>query len=213
MYEKFMDEKANYKKRMLTNYTIADSEIRRELNQNLGEFASTFPLYDREGNEITDLKTKTEILKQQASFVPATGQLKFGSDHASGMGVMNPNSPGSNHTQQILTATSKMIDAALNPETFNASTRDMFPEGIKVNYNGQVLPVTFRVMKTNVGKKVIGDNQRLVYPSNIQMVIGGPDGSGKVVKQFRVDDQPEGQQGMDEFINFMLNNAALKYTL
>lgn len=207
IYETFMDQKADYKKKMISYYTIADSETRKALNSSLGDFASMHSVYDRKGNEITDPKQRAEIFKQQASFIPATGQIVFGNDYVSGLGVMNPNAPQTTPTQKTLAAASKMIDAALNPEVYNATTRDMMPEGITVNYNGQPTPVTFRVMKTNIGKKVINGKQ-LAAPGSIQMV--GP--NGQVLRSFVVDEQYGGQKGLDNFIQFMLNNAALKYT-
>lgn len=210
MYENFMNEKIDYKKKMTTFYTLSDAATRKALNTSLSDFASMYPLYDKKGNEVTDIEQKQKILKQQAAFVPVTGQVVFGNDHISGLGVMNVNAPQTSHTQKAMAAASKMIEAALNPEVYNATTRDMFGnEGIPMNINGVPTPVNFRVMKTNVGKKVVGENQRLIVPSNIQMV--GP--NGQVIGSFRVDDSVEGQQGMNNFVNFMLNNAALKYTL
>lgn len=208
VYETFMDKKADYKKKMISYYTLADSETRQALNSSLADFASIHKLYDKEGNEITDPKDRAEILKQQSSFVPATGQIRFGNDYVSGLGVMNPNAPQTTHTQKTLAAASKMINAALNPETYNASTSDMFPKGIPVNINGQPVPVNFRVMKTNVGKKVINGRQAIA-PGTIQMV--GP--NGQVLRSFAVDEQFGGQEGINNFINFMLNNSALKYRL
>ena len=208
IYEKFMDQKIDYKKKMISYYTIADSETRSALNKSLADFGSMHDVYDREGNKITDPKERAEIFKQQASFIPATGQIIFGRDYVSGLGVMNPNAPQTNPTQKTLAAASKMINAALNPEIYNATTRDMIPEGITVNYNGQPTPVNFRVMKTNVGKKVINGRQA-VAPGTIQMVTP----NGQILRSFVVDDQYGGQQGINNFINFMLNNAALKYTL
>jgi hypothetical protein len=208
IYEKFMDQKIDYKKKMISYYTIADSETRSALNKSLADFGSMHDVYDREGNEITDPKQRAEIFKQQASFIPATGQIIFGRDYVSGLGVMNPNVPQTNPTQKTLAAASKMINAALNPEIYSATTRDMLPEGITVNYNGQPTTVNFRVMKTNVGKKVINGRQA-VAPGTIQMVTP----NGQILRSFVVDDQYGGQQGLNNFINFMLNSSALKYTL
>jgi hypothetical protein len=208
IYEKFMDEKADYKKRMITNYVITGADTRDALNKGFRDFASLAPIYDMQGNEITDVEERNKILNQQVSFVPAKGQIKFGKDYVSGMGVMNPNAPQTNHNQKVLVAASKMINAALNPEIYNASTRDMFgDQGIKLNVNGQLVPVNFRVMKTVVGKKVLQDGTKPKIPTRVEMVVGGP--QGKVLRQFVVDGTPEGQKGMNDFIGLMLNNAAL----
>jgi hypothetical protein len=208
MYEQFMNEKINYRKRIVEGYSLAFSDERKVLNENLKYWASAQPLYNAKTmEEITDIKEKQEILNQGAMYVPANGQLRFGKDYISGLGVVNPNAEQLGATQQILRATSKMINAALNPEVYNDTTGD---QPLTISVGGEPRRVRLRSMKTNVGKKVLQGNRRLQLPTNIQVV---DEETGQVINQYRVDDSEQGKQGLNNFIYKMLNDAALKNTL
>jgi hypothetical protein len=157
--------------------------------------------------EITDPKEKQQILDQGAMYVPANGQLRFGKDYISGLGVVSSDAEQLSATQQILRATSKMINAALNPEVYNDTTAD---QPLTISVGGEPRRVRLRSMKTNVGKKVLQGGKRAKIPTNIQVV---DEETGQLINQYIVDDSEQGKQGLNSFIYKMLNDAALKNTL
>lgn len=210
VYETFMDDVINSKKQLSATYVLADPGLRNAFNSNTKALIQTMPIYKLDGGELKEVtgEERDKALKEQVGFIPGTGQVKLGNSYVTGLGVLKPGEQAQdlNPTQTMMAMTSQMITAALDPTVSNATTANRtfnIP-----NANGQQTPVRLRILKSGVGKPIINSKtgERMLYPTTIQVV---DQISGKAIGDFNV----ENNQGISEFTNFMLNNAAGSYML
>ncbi len=210
VYETFMDDVINSKKQLSATYVLANPGLRTALNSNTKALIQTMPIYKLDGGDLVEVTDdeRALALKEQVGFVPGTGQVKLGNNYVTGLGVLKPGEQNQdlNPTQTMMAMTSEMINAALNPVVSNATTANRTFN--IAGANGQQIPIRLRILKSGVGKPIIDarTGKRKLYPTTIQAV---DQNSGKAIGDFVV----ENNQGIAEFTNFMLNNAAAPYIL
>lgn len=197
VYDRYMMEKADNSRLLLTKYVLADKGLRETVDANMKPLISNLPLGKVVNGEFIPA-SQTEVdeaLKGNMHFVPATGQITVGSGNnelVTALGAQGK-SVNANVYQARMGQLSQILKAAMNPDVFFETTAPQFQIGNSY----------YRIIK-GTGVPFRKEDGKMGYATDqIQKV----NSRGDVEETFSLTNE-----GLNQFVNRGLTDVAVEFS-